>query len=87
VLQWVLLVTYPPYTRGDCVPKKVDDIVLAHRATRQINVAGAGGVAHLPRMVTAMTPIDSLYLIVQMPEMEETVEEVSAKWIHLVMHF
>jgi phosphoribosylcarboxyaminoimidazole (NCAIR) mutase len=35
---------------------EVDDIVSAHRTTIQINVAGAGGAAHLPGMVAAMTP-------------------------------
>jgi phosphoribosylcarboxyaminoimidazole (NCAIR) mutase len=43
-----------------CIPYEVDDIVAAHRTTRQIHVAVAGGVAHLPGMVAAMTPIDSL---------------------------
>jgi hypothetical protein len=36
----------------------------------EMNVAGVGGVANLPRMVAAMRPIDSLYSIVQMPKAE-----------------
>jgi phosphoribosylaminoimidazole carboxylase len=56
-----------------CIPYEVDDIVSAHRTTGHlnnhtllrhrivvglhVNIAGAGGVAHLPGMVAAMTPL------------------------------
>jgi phosphoribosylcarboxyaminoimidazole (NCAIR) mutase len=39
-----------------CIPYEVVDIVAAHCTNGQMNIAGAGGDAHLPGMVAAMIP-------------------------------
>jgi hypothetical protein len=55
-------VTYPICTQRSincdilCIPNEVVDIVSVHRTTGH-GVAVAGGVAHLPGMVVAMTPV------------------------------